>query len=84
MVDLGLTSAFVDFSLVSVEHGGFGASPIQTSVWCSPAGFLSEKHDICKNKYMICDEFQTFTFTEMDLICYQLQEHIIKPASWNL
>ena len=38
MVDLGLISGFFNLSSVFIENGGFGASPLRTSVASIPAG----------------------------------------------
>ena len=38
MVDGGLISDLFDFSYVFIENGGFGASPVRTSVASIPAG----------------------------------------------
>ena len=36
-----------------IENGGFGASPIRSSVWCSPAGgFFSQKNTLLIKKHV--------------------------------
>ena len=37
-LDENIFVEFFDFSMNVVEHGDFGASPVRTSVWCSPTG----------------------------------------------
>ena len=36
MVDGGLISGVCDCSMDLIENGGFGASPLRTSMWCIP------------------------------------------------
>ncbi len=52
----GLISGFFDFSMDLVENGGFGASPIRTSVASFPAvfSFLFCLCHFCE-KMILCD-----------------------------
>ena len=63
MVDLGLKPFF--FSMDFIENGGFGASPIRTSVASIPAGFFFLILNVTFEKHMIFDEF-SMIFIEHD------------------
>ena len=51
MVDGSLISGLWDFSMDSIEHNGFRASPLWDSVWCSPAFFFREKSFVGTNMF---------------------------------
>ena len=78
----------VDFRFFSIvrrflwkKNGGFGASPARTSVASIPAGgvFLFSSN-VTFAKEHVSNVFSS----KMSLICHQLEEPSIKPASWTL
>ena len=52
MVDRGLSIGFLLIFILMdfIENVGFGASPVRTSVWCSPAGDFFFRSTTCLNR----------------------------------
>jgi len=70
------------FSYIFIENAGFGASPARTSVASFPAGgfFFNVTFEEAPDCFVI---FPQFVLTNT-LICHQIGEPPIKPASWTL
>ena len=71
MVDRGLCFDCFDFSLDFVGNGGFGASPVRSSVWCSPAVFyVSPKILTFDNNILFLLFLLHDLFSKMNLLWY--------------
>ena len=73
----GLLPCFFDVSMNIIEHLSVGASPVLTSVWCSPArGFISSRkiHFLKNHQFyrfsMIFEEFLGFSKISEELLLW--------------